>query len=197
MRYIDLFRKGSVVKSFYNSDAFKIDYITKVNAKNDSKFLVHMTSLSSGEKISKCTTFKEFSDEYYVITNEGVGKEDVIKLGDKLRLKNSAAETMVCVDSIDKPNKLYGLKEMIGSGTYFFCGTERDLLEKYELVKGVSDEENPNSPLTDFKLHVQFNHEEQQLLVIEQDLTSIERQGNIDRLLEIGDFEKLRNYLAE
>jgi len=125
-----MFKKGSIVKSYYNEDTFKINAIRK-EATNDNKFTVHMTSLSSGENVFRYLTYKKFSDEYYVVRCEGVGKEDVI------------------------------------------------------------------SSVSDFEIHVKFSNEEQQSLVINQDLTIIERQGNIDRLLEIGDFEGLRNYLGE
>lgn len=131
MRNINIFREGSIVESFYNSDTFKIDSIHKSIERNSNKFVIHMTSLSSGEKNSKYCTYEEFSKSYFVVINKDVGKEDVI------------------------------------------------------------------SSLSDFKMHVQLSREEQELLVIKKDLTSIELEGNIDRLLEIGDFEALRNYLGE
>lgn len=192
-----LFKVGSVVKSFYNEGQYMIDAIDKVWSENSDKYFIHMTCLVNGNEISECCSYKEFSDKYYVIES---GK--VVKVGDKLKYKGHVNHDCFGIHyfyQFEHEEGLYDfyLKSESTGDVINFIGTEEELLQKYELQKGSVEMKKDNKPLSEFKTNVQFTIDEQELLVINKDLVDIERQGNIDRLLEIGDFEKLRSYLVE
>lgn len=192
-----LFKVGSKIKSFYNETEYKIDSIQKSSPKNSDKYFIYMTCLRTGDKIFRCCSYKEFADDYYV-SESG----NMIKVGDKLKYKGHVNHDCFSMDFIYRFEHEEGLcdfylKSESTGDVINFIGTEEDLLQKYELLKGSVEMKKDNKPFSEFKTNVQFTIDEQELLVINKDLVDIERQGNIDRLLEIGEFEKIRSYLAE
>lgn len=195
MRGNKLFKVGSVVESFYNEGQYRIHAIYKVWAENSDKYFIYMTCLSNGGEISECCSYKEFADKYYV---REFG--NTIKVGDKLKYKGHVNHDCFSIDFIYRFKDEEGLydfhlKSESTGDVINFIGTEEELLQKYDLQKGSVEMDKHISEYAKFKTPSPINCT--QSILINQELKRIEREGNIDRILDKRDFKTLKKYLEE
>lgn len=188
------FRVGGLIKSFYNEGIFKIEGMRKASPKDD-KFFIGMVSLSNGEKFVKCLSYAEFSDEYYPIDSV-----NAVKVGDKLKYKGHVNNGVFHVSKIyifehQEGLRDFYLKSELSGDVINFIGTEEELLQKYELQKGSVEMDKYISEYAKFKTPSPVNCT--QSILINQELKRIEREGNIDRLLDKRDFKTLKKFLEE
>lgn len=188
------FRVGALIKSFYNEDVFRIEGITKAWRKGN-KYVISMISLSNGVNVAKYLSYEEFADKYYLVESG-----NAIKIGDKLKYKGHVNNDMFYVGNIHRFEHQEGLsgfylKSELSGDIMTFVGTEEELLGKYELQKGSVEMDKHISEYAKFKTPSPVNCT--QSILINQELKRIEREGNIDRLLDKRDFKTLKKFLEE